>query len=158
MPYLNWLCTAEMDVTPGRIVYSQCLNEQGGIEADVTVTRLGRDRYLYVTGAACRVRDGAWLQRHAADFDVSVTDRTAALAVLGVMGPNARSLLAAATDADLSDTAFPFATSREIELAGCRVRASRITYVGALGWELYMDAADAGCCVRSLVLQSGGAR
>jgi 4-methylaminobutanoate oxidase (formaldehyde-forming) len=141
--FLNWLCTAEMDVAPGRIVYSQCLNEQGGIQADVTVTRLERDRYLYVTGAACRVRDGAWLKRHAADFDVSVADRTEALAVLGVMGPNARALLAAGTAADFSDAAFPFAASKEIELAGCPVRASRITYVGALGWELYMDSADA---------------
>jgi len=141
--FLNRLCTAEMDVPAGRIVYSQCLNEQGGIEADVTVTRVEDERYLYVTGAACRVRDAAWLARHAAGFDVTVTDLTDRLAVLGVMGPNARSLLASCTAADLSNAAFPFATSREIEVRGIRLRASRITYVGALGWELYIEREDA---------------
>lgn len=156
--FLNRLCTAEMDVAIGRIVYTQCLNEQGGIEADVTVTRLDQTRYLYVTGAACRVRDAAWLNRHAADFDVQITDLTDRLAVLGVMGPNARALLDGHTDQDLSDSAFPFATSREIEIAGVRLRASRITYVGALGWELYVDVAAAGAVFDGLsTTASGGA-
>jgi 4-methylaminobutanoate oxidase (formaldehyde-forming) len=137
--FLNRVCTAEMDVPVGSIVYTQCLNEQGGIEADVTVTRLEDELFLYVTGAACRVRDTVWLERQARSLDVEIADRTESLAVLGVMGPNARTLLSGRTSDDLSAEAFPFATSREIELCGSRVRASRITYVGALGWELYID-------------------
>jgi 4-methylaminobutanoate oxidase (formaldehyde-forming) len=156
--FLNRLCTADMDVPVGRIVYTQCLNEQGGIEADVTVTRLEDERYLYVTGAACRVRDSAWLARHAPAFDVTVADLTDRLAVLGVMGPNARSLLVSRSTADLSDAAFPFGTSEEIEVCGVRLRASRITYVGALGWELYVDPEVVAAVFDGLSVDGAGAQ
>ena len=153
---LNHLCTAAMNTLPGTVTYSQCLNERGGIEADVTVTRLDRDTYLFVTGAACRVRDAAWLHRHAEGFDVTVMDVTFDLAVVGVMGPNARSLLQARTPADLANEAFPFGSSREIEIGGVSVRASRITYVGALGWELYVANEDAGTLFDSLCTDAAG--
>ncbi len=154
--YLSWLCTAQMDVPVGRIVYTQCLNEQGGIEADVTVTRLDQDRYLYVTGAACRVRDAAWLARHAKAYDVTLTDLTDEVAVLGVMGPNARSLLAANAEGDFADAAFPFGTAREVRINGHSLRAHRITYVGALGWELYVPARDAGAVFDALSVGPNG--
>jgi glycine cleavage system aminomethyltransferase T len=138
---LNRISANDMAVEPGRIVYTQWLNARGGIEADLTITRLAGDAYMVVSGAGTQIRDFAWLKRHLGDGDRAVaTDVTSGVAVLSLMGPNARALLQAVTDADLSNEAFPFLASREIEIGFARVRASRITYVGELGWELYMDA------------------
>ena len=136
---LNRICANDVDVRPGRLVYSQWLNPQGGIEADLTVTRLTEDCYLIVTAAATEVRDFDWLQRHIpADAHCVASNVTSALGVISIMGPNARALLQSLTPNDLSHEAFPFAHSREIELGYALVRASRITYVGELGWELYI--------------------
>ena len=136
---LSRVCANNVAVPPGKIVYTQWLNERGGIEADLTVTRLTEDSYLVVTAAGTQVRDFVWLQRHIPDGAHAVlTDVTSGHAVLGVMGPRARDLLTRVTDADLSNDAFPFATSQEIDLAYAKVRASRISYVGELGWELYI--------------------
>lgn len=136
---LNRICAADVAVPVGKIVYTQWLNERGGIEADVTVTREADDRFLIVTSCASQTRDMSWLRRnipahaHCLAFDVS-----SGLAVLALMGPRSRSLLGALTDTDLSNGAFPFGTSRIIDIGYARVRASRITYVGELGWELYI--------------------
>jgi 4-methylaminobutanoate oxidase (formaldehyde-forming) len=136
---LNRISANAVDVEPGRIVYTQWLNERGGIEADLTVTRLAEDRFLVVTGAAPQVRDMAWLKRHTPDDAQCVaTDITSGLPMIAVMGPNSRALLEKLSGADLSNAAFPFGTSKEIEIGYARVRASRITYVGELGWELYI--------------------
>ena len=136
---LNPVCANEVDVRPGRIVYTQWLNERGGIEADLTVTRLAEDCFLIVTAAATEFRDFDWLQRHIpADAHCVLTNVTSAMGVISIMGPDARALLQSLTPDDLSHEAFPFAHSREIELGYARVRASRITYVGELGWELYI--------------------
>ena len=138
-PLLQRLCTADVSVPVGRTVYTGMLNRRGGYEADVTVTRLTVDRYLLVTGSASVVRDRVWIERHiGADELVSVVDVSSSYAVFGVMGPKARDLLGRLTRADLSDRAFPFGTSREIDLGYSTVRATRITYVGELGWELYV--------------------
>ena len=136
---LNFVCANNIDVRPGRIVYTQWLNKRGGIEADLTVTRLAEDCFLIVTAAATEVRDFDWLKRHIpAEARCVLTNVTSALGVISIMGPNARALLQSLTPDDLSHEAFPFAHSREIELGYARVRASRITYVGELGWELYI--------------------
>ena len=136
---LQLLCTADVDVEVGRAVYTGMLNSRGGYEADVTVTRLAHDEFLLVTSAGSPVRDRDWIRRHVrADQQVAVVDVTASLAVYGVMGPRSRELLSRLTGADLADDAFPFATSREITLGYATVRATRITYVGELGWELYV--------------------
>ena len=136
---LNHVSAANVDVTPGRIVYTQWLNERGGIEADLTVTRLAEDKFLVVTGAAPQTRDMAWLKRHTpSDAHCVATDITSGLPMIAVMGPKSRALLEKLSGADLSNAAFPFGTSKEIELGYARVRASRITYVGELGWELYI--------------------
>ena len=128
-----------IDVPPGRVVYTQWLNEAGGIEADLTVTRLAADDFLIVTSGEFQVRDFGWLRsRIGAGDHAFLTDVTSGLAVLGVMGPRARALLQALSPAALSNEHFPFGASREIELGHGRVRASRITYVGELGWELYI--------------------
>jgi len=136
---LNRICANDVAVPTGRVVYTQWLNERGGIEADLTVTREAEDRYLIVTSATSQTRDFAWLKRHIAeDVRAGVVDVTSAYAVLSVMGPRSRDLLQSLTPDDLSNAAFPFGTSREIDLGYARVRATRITYVGELGWELYI--------------------
>ncbi len=138
--FLNHVCGADLSVPPGKIVYTQFLNRRGGIEADVTVTRLGETAYLVVTPAATRLADETWLRRHVEDFRVVITDMTAAEGVLAVMGPNARKLLEAVSPNDFSNTAFPFGTAREIEIGMGLARAHRVSYVGELGWEIYVSA------------------
>jgi 4-methylaminobutanoate oxidase (formaldehyde-forming) len=135
---LQRLCANDVDVPPGRIVYTQMLNRRGGIECDLTVTRLAEDAYLVVTVAAVAVHDADWIRRGLGDARVTLTDVTSVFTVLGVMGPRSRELLSRVTSADLSTAAFPFGTTREIELGQALVRATRITYVGELGWELYV--------------------
>jgi glycine cleavage system T protein len=137
---LQRLCANDVDVAPGRMVYTQMLNARGGIEADLTVTRLAADAFLIVTAAAAATHDADWIRRHLGEARAALTDVTSAQAVLGVMGPHSRTLLQRLTDADLSNEAFPFLTSREIWVASAPVRAARITYVGELGWELYVPA------------------
>jgi len=137
--FLNRVCSNNVDVAEGKMVYTQWLNERGGIEADVTVTRLSDEAYFIVSGVACQNRDIDWLRRHKRDTEtVIINDVTSAYAVVTVMGPRARDTLSTLTDADISHEGFPFATSREIDIHHALVRASRITYVGELGWELYI--------------------
>ena len=136
---LGRMCANEVDVPIGKVVYTQWLNERGGIEADVTVTREAEDAYLIVSSCATQTRDFNWLCRSIPDAARAVAvDVSSGYAVLGLMGPRSRELLATLTDADLSSTAFPFATSQIIDLGYARVRAGRITYVGELGYELYI--------------------
>ena len=140
---LNNMSTANVDVPPGRIVYTQWLNDRAGIEADLTITRISASEFMVVTSAICQTRDLAWLKNQIAARDgahCAVTDVTAGIAMLGVMGPRSRELLQGLSGADLSNNAQPFGHSREIEIGYARVRASRITYVGELGWELYIPA------------------
>jgi 4-methylaminobutanoate oxidase (formaldehyde-forming) len=136
---LNRVCANDVDVAPGKLIYTQWLNAKGGIEADLTVTRLSQTAYLIVTGAETETKDFNWLSRHIPeDAHAVLTNISSALGVISIMGPNARDLLQSICPNDLSHEAFPFATSQEIELGYAIVRASRITYVGELGWELYI--------------------
>ena len=141
---LQRICTADIDVAVGRIVYTHWLNEHGGIEADLTVTRLAENQYMVVSGAAVTNRDLDWLSRNIPDdAHCFCTDVTAAWAVLGVMGPKSRALIEKVTGADLSTEAFPFGTIRRVEI-GCAVaKAFRVSYVGELGWELYVPSDQA---------------
>ncbi|MGO9038478.1 MAG: GcvT family protein [Steroidobacteraceae bacterium] len=136
---LNRVCANDVAVPPGRMVYTQWLNERGGIEADLTVTRLTETAYLIVSGAETESKDFNWLKRHIdPQAHCVLTNVTSGMGVLSLMGPRARELLQSMTPDDMSDGAFPFATSRVIELGYALVRASRITFVGELGWELYV--------------------
>ncbi len=138
---LNRICANEIDVPVGRMVYTQWLNDHGGIEADVTVTRVSETSFIVVTIASSQVRDITWLKRHIpADAHVFVRDISSGLPMLALMGPKSRALLQTISNADFSNEAFPFGSSREIELGYCRVRASRVTYVGELGYELLVPA------------------
>ncbi len=140
---LQWVSANDVGRAPGSVIYTQWLNAAAGIEADLTVTRLDDRRYLVVTSPAAAARDLARLRMEARDRRVEVTDATEAWAVFAVMGPDARGLLQPLTSADLSNAAFAFATSRKIEFAGVPVRASRMSYVGELGWELYVPWGEA---------------
>ena len=143
MALLNWVSGNEVDVPVGEAVYTQWLNDRGGIEADLTVTRQADDRYWVVTAAAAQTRDVAWLRRAARGHDVTVTDVTDDWSMLGLMGPSSRAVLAPLTDADLDNTGFPFGTAQTLTVAGVEVFAIRMTYVGELGWELYVRNGDA---------------
>ena len=134
---LQWVCANDVDVPLGRAVYTPLLDERGRYQSDLTVTRVAASEFLLVSSSATTVRDQDWIRRHLPDgCDARVRDVTTSYAVLGVMGPRSRTLLERLTDADLSDESFPFATSREIPLGDAIVRATRMTYVGELGWEL----------------------
>jgi glycine cleavage system T protein len=152
---LQRLCAADVDVAPGRIVYTQMLNARGGIECDLTVTRLADDAFLIVTIAAAATHDADWIRRGIAGVRATLTDVTSAFTVLGVMGPRSRELLSRVTPADLSTAVFPFGASREIELGYATVRATRITYVGELGWELYVPTELAQGVYDALVAAGG---
>jgi 4-methylaminobutanoate oxidase (formaldehyde-forming) len=152
---LQRICTANVDVAPGRIVYTHWLNERGGIEADLTVTRLAEDEFWVVSGAAVTHKDLDWLSRNIPDdAHCSFTDMTGAWAVLGVMGPGSRDLLERATGADLSNDAFPFGTTQAVEIGCATGRAFRVSYVGELGWELYVPTEQARHAF-DVVMESG---
>jgi 4-methylaminobutanoate oxidase (formaldehyde-forming) len=148
--FLNHVGGGQYDVPVGKIVYTQFLNSRGGIEADVTVTRLSETAFLVVTPAATRLADQTWMMRHAGDFNMVITDVTAGEGVLAVMGPNARKLMQAVSPNDFSNDANPFGTAQEIELGMGLARVHRVTYVGELGWEVYVSADMAGHAFETL--------
>ncbi len=136
---LQRLCANEMDVPVNKIVYTALLNERGGFESDLTVIRQAPDRFLIVTGSAQTVRDADWIGRHILDTEHAVlTDVSAMTAVLSVMGPKARELLARVSPDDLSPQALKFSWTKDIDLGLARVRAARMSYVGGPGYELYV--------------------
>lgn len=138
--FLNYVGGGNYSVPSGKIVYTQLLNNRGGIEADVTVTRLSETAYLVVTPAATRLADETWLRRHAEGFQVVITDVTPGEAVIAVMGPNSRTLLQAVSPNDFTNQGNPFGTAQEIEIGMALARAHRVTYVGELGWEIYVSS------------------
>ena len=141
---LQRICGNDIAVAPGRIVYTQWLNQRGAIEADVTVTRLSETEFMVVTSAAAAIRDFSWLKRHIpAEAHCIATDVTASQACLAIMGPRARDLLQPLVSASLANADFPFGTAREMELGMAQVRGHRVTYVGELGWEIYVSADQA---------------
>ena len=136
--FLNYICGNDVAVAPGKIVYTQFLNARGGIEADVTVTRLSETSYIIVTPAATVQRELSWLNRHKEGHDVVAMDVTSGEGVLAIMGPNARKLLEKVSPHDWSGENHPFGAARDIEIGMALARAHRVTYVGELGWEIYL--------------------
>ena len=138
-PVLQGICSNDVDVPIGKVVYTQFLNDRGGIEADVTVTRLAGDTYFIVTAGANEIRDFDWLKRKMpSSAHAILTNVSSAYSMLGIMGPDSRKLLSTLTDADLTNAAFPFATARYIDVGYAKPLALRMSYVGELGWELYI--------------------
>jgi len=138
---LQWICTADVAVPPGHVVYTGLLNDRGTYESDLTVTRVSAREYLLVSSAATTERDKDHLRRQLPrGAQVTITDVTSALAVYGVMGPRSRELLSGLSLASFANDEFPLRTSREVDLSYANVRATRISYIGELGWELYVPA------------------
>ena len=138
MPYLQSLAVNQVDVAVGRVVYTPLLSPAGGIIADLTIMRIRHDLFRVVTGGGMGMRDLKWFVDHLpADGSAQIHDVTSAWYTLGVWGPRARDLVASATSDDVSNAAFPFGTWQTIEIDGIRALASRISYVGELGWEIY---------------------
>jgi 4-methylaminobutanoate oxidase (formaldehyde-forming) len=153
---LQNLCANDVGVDAGRVVYTGMLNRRGGFESDLTVSRLAENAYFIVSGSAQTTRDADWIRRNIADgANAALTDVTGAYAVIGVMGPNSRALLGAVSGADLGNGAFPFGAWRDIGIGYAMLRAHRITYVGELGWELYVPA-EFAVSVYSRLIEAGG--
>lgn len=154
---LNRISANDVAVEPGRVVYTQWLNERGGIEGDVTVTRLDESRFMVISAAADQLRDLEWAQRHIpADARCVATDVTAGWSVLNVQGPRSRELLSRVSPADLSSEAFPYMTAQEIEVGLAMARAFRVTYMGELGWELHVPSDQAQHVYDELIAASEG--
>jgi glycine cleavage system aminomethyltransferase T/glycine/D-amino acid oxidase-like deaminating enzyme len=143
--FLQNLCVSQVDVPVGRVIYTSLLDDHGRLRADLTVMRLGADRFRVVTGGATGCSDLQWFSQHLpAGGGVTLTDVTSAWTTIGVWGPRARDLLVAVTSDDVSNEGFPFATCRTVDLGAARVLASRISYVGELGWELHVPMETGG--------------
>ncbi|HWT29828.1 MAG TPA: FAD-dependent oxidoreductase, partial [Propylenella sp.] len=152
---LSWICANELSRPPGALAYTQMLNARGGIECDLTVARLAEDRFYIVTGTGFATHDFSWIRRNIpAGLNAQLIDVTSSNAVLSLMGPRARDVLAALTRGDVSNAAFPFGTCRTIALAGAPVLALRITYVGELGWELHIPV-DFAATVYDRLMEAG---
>ena len=141
---LQWMTDNEMDKPSGSVTYTQMLNSRGGIECDLTVTCLSPERFFIITGSAFGAHDLDWIRRHlSSDGSAVAREVTTELACIGLWGPKAREILQQATRDDVSNAGFPYMTCREITVAGAPVRALRVTYVGELGWEMYMTPGNA---------------
>ncbi|MBM3571568.1 MAG: FAD-dependent oxidoreductase, partial [Alphaproteobacteria bacterium] len=149
---LSWICANNVAKAPGSLAYTQMLNRAGGIECDLTVSRLAEDAFYIVTGTAFATHDRDWIARNIpAGGDACLTDVTADFATLSLMGPRARDVLRTVTRDDVSSAGFPFGRVRDLAIAGAAVRALRVTYVGELGWELHVPSAAAAAVYDALV-------
>ncbi len=139
--FLEWMCDNQVARGPGRVTYTQLLNARGGVEADLTVSQLGPDSFQLVTGTAFGGHDLAWLRRHApTDGSVVISDVTSAWTCFGLWGPLARDVLTPLTPQSLAGSDFPFMNIRESTVAGAPARILRVTFVGELGWEVYVPS------------------
>ncbi|MBY6142334.1 FAD-dependent oxidoreductase [Leisingera daeponensis] len=136
---MNWICANDVNKPVGSLIYTQMLNDKGGIECDLTVGRVAHDEFYIVTGTGYATHDFDWIRRNIPDgMNCQLFDITSSNAVLSLMGPKARGILAAVTRDDVSNDGFKFGTISTIGIAGCPVQALRVTYVGELGWELHL--------------------
>ncbi|RJQ64467.1 MAG: FAD-dependent oxidoreductase [Desulfobacteraceae bacterium] len=155
LAFLNRLCANEIDRPAGKVVYTQMCNERGTIECDTTVARLGQDRFLVVVGTAFALRASCWIESHMPrDGSVFFKDVTSAFAVINVIGPKSRELLQRNTQADLGNGAFAYGTCRSFSVGYAPVTALRVTYVGELGYELYIPT-EFACPVYETLWESG---
>ena len=149
---LQWVAAADMGKPVGGVIYTQLLNRHGGIEADLTMWRRAADRYYVTTGTGFAARDFDWIARNIKPgLDARIRDITGENAVLSLMGPGSRDVLASVADGDVSNAALPYMTGRHIKIAGQRVAALRVTYVGELGYELHMPMAGAAAVYDALM-------
>jgi glycine cleavage system aminomethyltransferase T/glycine/D-amino acid oxidase-like deaminating enzyme len=155
LDFVQRMAVAQMDVPIGRVVYTPVLNDAGGIKGDITIMRLDEQRFRIVTGGGSGMSDRKWFVDHLpSDGSAQLFDATSAFCTLGVWGPRAREVVGPVTEDDVSNEGFPFATCRTIEMGPLRVLASRISYMGELGWELYVPM-EQGARLWDLVWDAG---
>jgi 4-methylaminobutanoate oxidase (formaldehyde-forming) len=155
LAFLNWLAANNIDKPVGSVTYTQLCNTRGTIEADVTIARVAEDRFLLVTGTAFGLHDSQWIKGHMpADGGVSFQDVTSALAVINVIGPHARKLLAEVTADDISNQNFPYGKCKEITVGDAPAKALRVTFVGELGYELHIPT-EFACHVYETLWDAG---
>ena len=148
---LQWIAANDIDKPIGSVVYTQLLDARGGIQSDLTITRVSADSFYIVTGTGFATHDFDWIRRNIqVGVDAKIADVTDSSSVLSLMGPQSREVLSRVTSSDVSNQAFPFATMQKIQISGCDVTAIRITYVGELGFELHVAVADAPIVYREL--------
>ena len=152
---LNWIAANDVSKAVGSVIYTQMLNDKGGIECDLTVARIAFDEFYIVTGTGFATHDFDWIERNIPHgMNAQLFDMTSAYAVLSLMGPNARDILQSVISEDLSNTAFGFARVKTIGIGGCPVTAIRLTYVGELGWELHLPV-EYATQVYQTIMQAG---
>jgi len=152
---LSWIAANDVSKPVGSVIYTQMLNDKGGIECDLTVARIAFDEFYIVTGTGFATHDFNWIKRNIPDgMNAQLFDMTSAYAVLSLMGPNARKILQSVTRNDLSNQAFAFAQVKTIGIGGCPVNAIRLTYVGELGWELHLPV-EYATQVYQTIMQAG---
>jgi 4-methylaminobutanoate oxidase (formaldehyde-forming) len=153
---LSWIAANDVAKPEGSLIYTQMLNDKGGIECDVTCARIAENEYYIVTGTGFATHDFDWISRNIPDgLHAELVDVTSAYTVLSLMGPNSRVILEKVTTSDVSNAAFPFSRVRTIGIAGCPVRALRITYVGELGYELHVPIEYATTVYDALMAADG---
>jgi sarcosine dehydrogenase len=141
---LNWICANNINRPVGSLIYTQMLNKRGGIECDLTVARIDENQFYIVTGTGYATHDFQWIRSNIPDgLNAELIDVTSSKTVLSLMGPKSRKVLQEVTQDDVSDSAFPFATTKNLCISGTTVRALRVTYVGELGWELHIPVESA---------------
>ena len=156
LDFLERIAANRIDRPVGAVVYTALLNSRGGIVSDLTITRLAPDRFLVLTGAATGMRDLAWLSLHSRDERaVHITDVTSAFCGLGLWGPEARRILQRVCNDDLTNRAFPYFSAREIRIGAVPVLALRLSYVGELGWEIYVPS-EFGLRLWDTLWEAGG--
>ena len=148
------IALAQMDVAVGRVVYTPILDENGGFRSDLTIMRLAHDRFRVVTGAAHGMVDLKWFADRLPDTGAQIADLTSSWTTIGLWGPRARDILGELTSADVSHEGFRFGTARRIEIGSLEVLASRISYVGDLGWELYVPM-ESGLKLWDMLMEAG---
>ena len=136
--FLNFMCVSEMDVPIGKIIYTQMLNIDAGTEADITFTRLDEERFMFVTGPTSHNKDFYWLLNHSKNYDIQISDVTKEYGCLAIMGPNSREYLQRICNEDLSNESLKFGFSKKLNFNGVECILNRITYVGELGFEIYI--------------------
>ncbi len=152
--FLQYLCSNDINLEKGQIIYTQMLNQRGGVESDLTITKIDQNQFLLVVPTATIQRDISWLNKHKSTFNVVINDVTSSEAVILIMGPNSRKFLNSVSPNDFSNENHPFGYAKEIEIGYGLARAHRISYVGELGWELFISADQ--CCHIFEVLKNEG--
>ena len=156
LDFLNYVASNDLDKPVGKVIYTSLLTQSGGIKCDLTITRLEKERFLVVTGGGMGLHDLSWIRsKLPVDSDIEINDVSDSMTAIGIWGPKSRDLLQKISCVDLSNSAFPYMSSKTISISGIECLALRISYVGELGWEIYGPITKGQMLWDSIYGQSG---